>query len=80
MMAGDDIHTRLRALLAEVLGAPLGEGEVSRETVPSWDSLRHVEVIFAVEEEFEVYLSKEEMVRATSLSVLVELVEAHLAA
>jgi acyl carrier protein len=80
MMAGDDTRSRLRALLAEVLGAPLSDGEVSRETMPSWDSLRHVEVIFAVEEEFEVYLSKEEMVRATSLSALVELVEAHLAA
>ena len=79
-MAGDDIRARLRELLAEVLGAPLSDGEVSRETMPTWDSLRHVEVIFAVEEEFEVHLGKEEMVRATSLSALVELVEAHLAA
>ena len=79
-MASDEIQTRLRELLAEVLGASLGDGEVSRETVPGWDSLRHVEVIFAVEEEFDVHLSKEEMVRATSLSALVELVDAHLAA
>lgn len=79
-MKREDIEQQLREILSLVLGPTLPDGELSRDTVPTWDSLRQVEIIFAVEEAFDVQLSEAEMADAASLAAFADIVEAHLAA
>ena len=43
---------------------------LSRETMPQWDSLAHVKLIMASEEEFGVKFSIEETVESTSVERL----------
>ena len=43
----------------------------SRDTIESWDSLRHLNLILALEEEFGVTLPDEDGANATSYQLLV---------
>ena len=45
----------------------------SRQNTPAWDSLKHMEIIFAVEDELGIEFSEEEMATANSVTKLVEL-------
>lgn len=72
------VEATLRRVLETVLKQSFPTGEdVCRSRVPQWDSLKHVEVLFAVEDAFDIRLSEEEMAQADSLSALAALVETH---
>jgi acyl carrier protein len=63
MTTNQDLDERLRDLSATVLGVDpdvLTE-ESSPETLGEWTSLRHLSLIAAVEEEFTIQFSLEEM-------------------
>jgi acyl carrier protein len=60
MPSGND--TKLKQTLAQVLGVPesgIGD-ETSMDTVPQWDSLKHLNLVLAIEEQFGVSLTEEQ--------------------
>jgi len=63
MSASIKSEDRLRQTVAEVLGVTtnLLSEESSPSTISSWDSLGHLNLVIALEEEFEVNLSAEEV-------------------
>jgi len=66
-----DVDTTLAEILSAVLKRPLAPGETVRRTdEPTWDSLRHLEIIFAIEAAFGVSFSPEEIAAANDLSAL----------
>jgi acyl carrier protein len=72
----------LQQVMATVLEVPvesIGPG-TDMDTVPSWDSLRHLTLVLALEEEFGVQIPDEEAGSITSYPlvklVLAELVDA----
>ena len=79
MMERAEITQQLRDILGRVRQTELPADDVVREEQKGWDSLRHVEIVFAVEDAFAVQLTQDEMEAATSLSRLVDIVESHLA-
>lgn len=44
----------------------------SPTTVPGWDSLNHMKLILALEEEFDVMLDEEQIVRMVSFGAIVD--------
>ena len=50
---------------------------VVREECGAWDSLRHMELIFAIEEEFELEFSSEEIAAIDGTDKLIALIEAN---
>ena len=46
------------------------------DKVPSWDSLRHVELVTAVEKRYSITLNMQEIIRITSFSRLCEILAA----
>ncbi|KPF85131.1 hypothetical protein IP70_13100 [alpha proteobacterium AAP38] len=71
------IEDRVRRILSAVLESDYPPGTpVTREAEPKWDSLKHVEVIFAVEDEFGIQLDEDRMARIQSLDDIVKAVEA----
>ncbi len=56
-------------------GAP-----VERASEPRWDSLKHIELVFSVEEKFDVQFSEQEMATIDALSAMTDAVRAHLEA
>jgi acyl carrier protein len=69
------VEERIREIMALVFERPVAPGEtVSFGTEPAWDSLRHVELIFSIEDEFEIRFEEPELAELTSLHALTQAV------
>ena len=69
-----EIESRTRAVMAKVFQISPQEitGVTARETLQSWDSLKHMTLILALEEEFGVEFSDKEIVSVNSLQLLLD--------
>jgi len=59
-----DVTTRVRAVMAAILRVPatdIGE-DASPATIPGWDSLQHMKLVLALEEEFDVAFSEDQII------------------
>jgi acyl carrier protein len=71
----------LKQVMATVLGVPAAaiNGDTSMDNVESWDSIKHMNLVLALEEEFGVSIPDEDAANVTSYAlikvVLNELVE-----
>lgn len=68
-MNQSSLQSDLCLLLSSVLGKTVN-AETSRASEPAWDSLKHMEIIFAVEGKWGVTLSEEEMASISSVADL----------
>jgi acyl carrier protein len=70
--AADDLGQRLR----EVMGAVFGidpttiAGDASSATIAEWDSVRHLQLMLALEEEFNVQFEADELVSLRSVQLI----------
>lgn len=72
-----EIEQTVLAVLATVLKRPFVIGqEITRQNTPGWDSLKHIEIMFALEDEFGVEFSEEELAGLDSVSKIAEEVAA----
>ncbi|MDB5964005.1 MAG: acyl carrier protein [Polaromonas sp.] len=64
---------KLKNVIATVLNVDSSriDANASSDTIESWDSLRHMNLVLALEEEFGVSLPDEEAANATSYPLLV---------
>lgn len=66
-----DIHERLEAIFREVLREDISlRDELTAGAVDGWDSLAHVSIIYAVEEDFRIQLTQDEMVDLANVGEL----------
>ena len=80
-MTRDDVQARVHEVLALVLKLPgVPSQPVLRADEPRWDSLSHIEIIYAVEETLGVTFSEEEMASLDGSAAIVSAAERHLAA
>ena len=76
-----EVQSAIENIIAKTLNISIeGDQQVSRESVKEWDSLKHIEVVFAVEEVFDVEFPEDEIGEIQSLDDLVNAVMAHHAA
>jgi len=62
---------RIAALLSDILQVPIDPvQEYTREQAVNWDSLNHLRIVLALEEEFGISMNPEEVVAIRSLSDL----------
>lgn len=76
--------TDVEATVREVMGlllepAELHAGNITRAETPSWDSLKHVELVFAVEDACQVSLESSDLGELDSLADIVTAVRTRLA-
>lgn len=65
------LELEIARMVSEITGEAVGV-EATRESVPAWDSLRHVEVIFAFEEAYGITLEETEMADLKSVKGLAQ--------
>jgi acyl carrier protein len=65
------LEQEIAQMVSEITGENVGV-EASRDSVPAWDSLRHVEVIFAFEEAYGITLEEAEMADLKSVKGLAQ--------
>ena len=63
------LQSDLSLILSSILGKTVN-AETSRASEPAWDSLKHMEIIFAVEGKWGVAFSEEEMASISSVADL----------
>ena len=73
------MRERLRGVFAEVFGLPPDEipDDPSAENIPSWDSLRQLELMLALELEFGVRVPTEAMLELQSLAAIEDFLAEH---
>jgi acyl carrier protein len=71
-MSSQQVPSSLRDLLADILEVSPEQvtPELSTETIDTWDSYRHLQVILALEGEYGVQLDPQRVPELTSVSLL----------
>ena len=64
---------RVLQIVSDILGEPIDrlDGSSSPDTVESWDSLNHMNLVLALEEEFEVQFSDDQIVQLLTVGAIV---------
>jgi len=67
----EDVDAGLAEILTLVLGQPVAPGEdIKRADIAKWDSLKHLEIIFAIEGAYGVAFSADEIGAVESVADL----------
>lgn len=71
-MTKNEITSRLKKCMASVFGIEedVISDETSMDNMETWDSLRHINLIIALEQEFGISFPDEEVVLLTSFELL----------
>ena len=72
----DELEQRIRIVLADVFDLAPGEvgAQTSTDTVEAWDSLQHLSLVLALEEEFGLHFDDEETVSLVSFPLITTIV------
>jgi acyl carrier protein len=65
-------ETALKQVMAAVLGVPAAAigPDASQDTLPAWDSLRHMNLVLALEQAFGVVIPDEDAAEITSYPLI----------
>jgi acyl carrier protein len=75
-MTRPEIQESVAQLLSIAVGRRIAFGEtVMRDSEPGWDSLKHVELVFMLEDRFGIQFSEEEMGELRSSDHIVHSIE-----
>lgn len=69
------VEQTILSVLRVVLKQPFdNDADITRQNTPSWDSLKHIEIMFALEDELGVAFSEEELAKLDGVQKIVEAV------
>jgi acyl carrier protein len=73
------METRVKKVLADFLGLQANrvEDSIAASNTAAWDSVTHLNICLALEQEFDVSLSPEEMASMTSFREIVRVLNKH---
>jgi len=74
---GNAMEKRIKIVMSAVLEIPIGQiKEVSSpDTIESWDSLKHMNLIVALEEEFNIEFDDEEIVNSVNYALILNIIK-----
>lgn len=69
------VFERVQRIAADVFSVPIAQinAESSVDTLEAWDSLQHLNFVLAVEQEFGVQFTPEEIEKLISVNTMVEM-------
>lgn len=72
-----EILDRVRQMMADIFGVPVDQltPASSPDNVETWDSIQHLNLVMALEQEFGVQFSPEEIEQLLSVELVASLVE-----
>ena len=77
-MNDTEILEKVRQIVIAVLQEPIAPGQdVTRGSTPGWDSLKHVELLFALEDACDIKFDRQEFAELDSLDALVSAIDKH---
>lgn len=78
----DSTFAEVRRLAADILKQPLESihADSTRDTLPAWDSMAHVNLVLALEQQFDIQFLPEEILEMLSIELVTLLVDEKIAA
>jgi len=70
MVENQDIDKKLEKIANDVLQSKKVTLESSMEEIPEWDSLKHIQLIIAIEEEFDITIDFSDTLDMTSFPAI----------
>ena len=70
-----DIESRVIEIVAQALKHPVTR-DTTRESTAAWDSLKHIELVFAIEDELQIRFDENELEALDSVQAFVERAQA----
>ena len=66
------MEDKINEVISNIFGTPLNEinGQSSPDTIENWDSINHMKLITALEEEFDVEFTDEEIVEMQNVKLI----------
>jgi acyl carrier protein len=79
-MKDADIEVNLKAIFSTILNVPIEsvDDELTPQSCAKWDSLNHIHLVNAIEEEFSISLGFEDQMRMLSFGTASQIVRAAL--
>lgn len=73
----DTLLLEVRQIAADLLKRSVADvpADATRDTLPGWDSLVHVNIVLAVEQQFDVQFQPEEILEMLSIELIAMLIE-----
>lgn len=73
-----EIEDRIRSVMSAVLAVPAEEinDGTSPDSIESWDSMKHMNMVVGLEEEFDIEFSDDDIVDMNNFALIVEAVSA----
>lgn len=68
---------RVFRVVSQVMGVTIGEvnEESSPDTLEAWDSLKHMNLVLALEEEFGLQFTDEQIMEMLSVGLIIEIIK-----
>jgi acyl carrier protein len=78
----EPLRDRVIQIVSTILGVPAGgiDDQTSPDTVTTWDSMQHLQLVLALEQEFGVQFEVDEIEAMQRVGVITSVVETRLAA
>ena len=66
------MEDKIKEVFSNIFGTPLNEinGQSSPDTIENWDSINHLKLITALEEEFDVEFTDEEILEMQNVKLI----------
>jgi len=74
-MSTDSVKSQVCEVLSTVLGQQVTE-DATRAGIAEWDSLKHMSVVFGIEEQFDVQFTEEQIPELNSVELIAAAIEA----
>jgi len=73
----DSIEVRIKNVMSAVFDIPVDQikDNSSADTIESWDSLKHMNLVVALEEEFEIELTDDEIIEMMNYLLIIEVLK-----
>jgi acyl carrier protein len=76
----NNIDYRVKKVMSAVFDVPIGKitGQSSQDSIESWDSLKSMTLVVALEEEFDLFFSENDIARIIDLDSIITIVRREL--
>lgn len=76
----DQIKERIKEIVSVVFNVPVSiiDDRASPDTIESWDSLNHMNLVAALEEEFDIRLSDQEILEMQNFMLIISVLKEHI--
>ena len=74
------IHKKILNVVADIFEVPINQinNELSLNSIKQWDSVNHLKLMIALEEEFEIQFTKDDIESMVNLSIIESTVSSYI--